>query len=50
MSKKAHVRRDYADTIKAADKADKDVVKQFVAYQSLSRISLIYELDWALKN
>ena len=46
----AHARRDYADAIKAADKTDPDAVKRSVAYQALSRISLIYELDGALKK
>lgn len=46
----AHARRDYADSIKAADKSDPNVVKQSIAYQALSRISLIYELEGTLKD
>ena len=46
----AHARRDYADAIKAADKSDPNVVKQSIAYQALSRIGLIYELEGALKD
>ena len=46
----AHARRAYADAIKAADKADPDVVRRSVAYQALSRISQIYKLEGALKD
>lgn len=46
----AHARRDYADAIKAADKADSNAVKSSIAYQALSRIALIYELEGTLKD
>ena len=46
----AHARRDYADAIKIADKADPDAVRRSVAYQALSRISQIYKLEGALKD
>ena len=46
----AHARRDYADAIKLADKADPDAVRRSVAYQALSRISQIYKLEGALKD
>lgn len=46
----AHARRDYADSIKAADKADPNAVKRSIAYQALSRISLIYKLEGTLKD
>lgn len=46
----AHTRRDYADAIKIADKADPDAVRRSVAYQALSRISQIYKLEGALKD
>ena len=46
----AHARRDYADAIKVADKADAAAVKRSVSYQALSRIALIYELEGALKE
>ena len=46
----AHARRDYADAIKAANKADAAAVKRSVSYQALSRIALIYELEGALKE
>ena len=46
----AHARRDYTDSIKAADKSDPDAVKCSIAYQALSRISLIYKLEGTLKN
>ena len=46
----AHVRRDYADAIKIADKADPDAVRRSVAYQALSRISQIYKLEGALQE
>lgn len=41
----AHARRDYADAIKTADKADGEAVKHFIAYQALRRIALIYEQE-----
>ena len=43
---RAHARRDYTDAIKAADKA----VKRSLAYQSLERIAIIYELEGTLKG
>lgn len=46
----AHARRDYADAIKAANKADAAAVKRSVAYQALRRIALIYELEGTLKD
>lgn len=46
----AHARRDYADAIKIADKANPDAVRRSVAYQALSRISQIYKLEGALKD
>jgi hypothetical protein len=46
----AHARRDYADAIKAADKSDPNAVRRSIAYQALSRISQIYELEGALKD
>lgn len=46
----AHARRDYADAIKIADKANPDTVRRSVAYQALSRISQIYKLEGALKD
>ncbi|HOO28137.1 MAG TPA: transposase, partial [Lachnospiraceae bacterium] len=46
----AHARRSYADAIKAADKKDPDAVKKSVAYQALSRLSLIYKLEGTLKD
>lgn len=46
----AHARRDYADAIKIADKADPDAVRRSVAYQALSRISQIYKLEGALQE
>lgn len=46
----AHARRDYADSIKAADKADPNAVKRSIAYQALNRISLIYKLEGTLKD
>ena len=46
----AHARRDYAEAIKIADKADPDAVRRSVAYQALSRISQIYKLEGALKD
>lgn len=46
----AHARRSYADAIKAADKKDPDAVKKSVAYQALSRISMIYKLEGTLKD
>lgn len=46
----AHARRDYTDSIKAADKADPNAVKRSIAYQALSRISLIYKLEGTLKD
>ncbi len=46
----AHARRDYADAIKAANKADGEAVKRSIAYQALSRIALIYELEGTLKD
>lgn len=46
----AHARRDYADAVKAAGRNSPESVKQSVAYQALSRISLIYKLDEALKT
>ena len=47
---RAHARRDYADSIKAADKADPNVVRRSIVYQALSRISLIYKLEGTLKD
>lgn len=46
----AHARRDYADAIKIADKANPDAVRRSIAYQALSRISQIYKLEGALKD
>lgn len=46
----AHARRDYADSIKSASKSDPDAVKRSIAYQALSRISLIYKLEGTLKD
>lgn len=46
----AHARRDYADAIKIADKANPEAVRRSVAYQALSRISQIYKLEGALKD
>lgn len=46
----AHARRDYVDSIKAADKAEPNAVKRSIAYQALSRISLIYKLEGGLKD
>ena len=46
----AHARRDYANAIKIADKANPDTVRRSVAYQALSRISQIYKLEGALKD
>ena len=46
----AHARRDYADAIKIADKANSDAVRRSVAYQALSSISQIYKLAGALKD
>ena len=46
----AHARRDYADAIKIADKANPDAVRRSVAYQALSRISQIYKLEGTLKD
>lgn len=46
----AHARRDYADAIKIADKANPDAVRRSVACQALSRISQIYKLEGALKD
>lgn len=45
----AHARRDYADAIKAANKADGEAVKCSIVYQALRRIALIYELEGTLK-
>lgn len=47
---RAHARRDYADSIKAADKADPNAVRRSTAYQALSRISLIYKLEGTLRD
>ena len=46
----AHARRDYADAIKAGNKTDGEAVKRSIAYQALSRIALIYELEGTLKD
>ena len=46
----AHARRDYADAIKAAAKADGEAVKCSTAYQTLRRIALIYEMKGTLKD
>jgi len=46
----AHARRDYADAVKAADKKDPNAVRRSVAYQALSRIAQIYDLEGTLKE
>lgn len=46
----AHARRDYANAIKTADRADGEAVKRSIAYQALSRITIIYELKGTLKD
>lgn len=46
----AHSRRDYADAIKAMDKADEKTVRQSTAYQALARISAIYKIEGGLKD
>lgn len=46
----AHARRDYADAIKAGNKTDGEAVKRSIAYQALSRIAFIYELEGTLKD
>ena len=46
----AHARRDYADAIKIAEKSNPNAVRRSVAYQALSRISQIYNLEGALKD
>ena len=46
----AHARLDYADSIKAADKADAAAVKRSAAYQALRRIALIYELEGTITD
>lgn len=45
-----HLRRFFADAIKAIGKANKDAIKTTLAYQALTRIATIYKLENTLKD
>lgn len=46
----AHMRRDFSDAVKAADKKHPELVRQSVAYQALQKIALFYHADTELKE
>lgn len=45
-----HLRRFFADAVKAVGKANKDLIKNSIAYQALIRIASIYKLENTLKD
>ena len=45
-----HLRRFFADAIKAVGKGNKDAIKTTLAYQALTRIATIYKLENTLKD
>ena len=45
-----HLRRFFADAIKAVGKSNKDAIKTTLAYQALTRIATIYKLENTLKD
>lgn len=45
-----HLRRFFADAVKAAGKGNRQMIKNTVAYQALVRIAAIYKLDNTLKD
>ena len=45
-----HLRRFFADAIKALGKTNQELIKNTVAYQALIRIAAIYKLDNTLKD
>ena len=46
----AHVRRHFANAIKAAGQKDKKTIQSSIAYQALVRIGAFYDLEKGLKD
>lgn len=46
----AHARRHFSDVIKAIGKKNEDAVKSSIAFQALSKLAKIYQIEGELKN